>query len=231
MRSLALAALLLAGCSAKPAPPAERPRLALFTSLPIVMNETDGVADMLASPGPPHWARTLLDQRYRLEPVDALEPAPAAQLMVMAQPRALAPQENVALDGWVRSGGRLLLLADPMLTFESRFAIGDKRRPLDVVLLSPILARWGLDLRFDEDQPAGEHDQGGLPVNLPGSLAPKPGGFESRCEIADAGLTASCDIGKGHVLIVADAALLEPDDGEAKREKALETLLARAFPG
>lgn len=231
MRFLVLAALLLAGCSAKAPVPAERAELALFTSLPIVMNETGGVAEMLASPGPPHWARTLLEQRYRLEPVDALDPAPAERLMVMAQPRSLAPQENVALDTWVRGGGRLLLLADPMLTFESRFALGDKRRPQDMALLSPILSRWGLDLRFDEDQPAGEHDQGGIPVNLPGSLATKPGGFESRCTIADEGLTASCEIGKGHVFIVADAAVLEPEDDGSGREKALETLLSRAFPG
>jgi hypothetical protein len=231
MRSLTLAVLLLAGCSATAPVPAERPELALFTSLPIVMNETDGVADMLASPGPPHWAKVLLEERYQLEPLDALEPAPGAKLMIMAQPRALAPQENVALDNWVRGGGRLLLLADPMLTFDSRFAIGDRRRPQDVALLSPILARWGLELRFDEDQPAGEHDQGGIPVNLPGSLETRAGGFEARCTIADQGLTATCDVGKGHVLIVADAALLEPEDDGNGRDVALEVLLARAFPG
>ena len=67
---------------------------------------------------------------------------------MMIQPRPLSPQENVALDNWVAAGGRLLLFADPALTEDSAFAIGDRRRPQDVVLLSPILARWGLELEL-----------------------------------------------------------------------------------
>ena len=208
-------------------PSGPRPELALFTSLPIVMGEAADVRTMLASPPPPHWAKAVIEARARLVPVDTLIQAPPASVMVMAQPRPLAAEENVSLDRWVRSGGRLLLFADPLSTWESVFPVGDKRRPQDVALLSPILARWGLELRFDEDQPPGLRDLAGLPVNLPGALAPRPGGFESACTIGEGGLVADCAIGKGRALIVADVAILEPGDNEPAGRKALETLLDR----
>ena len=73
--------------------------------------------------------------------------------LLLAQPRALSGPENVALDAWVRGGGHLLLFADPMMTGESRFGIGDRQRPQDVILLSPILNRWCRDPQFDQNQP------------------------------------------------------------------------------
>lgn len=59
-------------------------------------------------------------------------------------------RENVALDDWVRAGGARALFADPLLTFNSRFSIGDRRRPQDVATLSPILTR-SARLERDED--------------------------------------------------------------------------------
>jgi hypothetical protein len=115
-----------------------------------------------------------------------------------------------------------------MLTADSTYALGDRRRPQDIVLLSPILARWGLELRFDEDQPAGEHDAAresagaALPVNLPGQFASRPGGHDARCAIVREGLVARCRIGRGRALIVADAALFEPSDADGKRAAALD---------
>lgn len=153
-------------------------------------------------------------------------------VMVMAQPRPLSPDENVALDDWVGAGGRLLLFADPMLTQRSVFAIGDKRRPEGTVLLSPILTRWGLTLEFDDAQLLGEREVEvfgqAVPVNLPGRfrLSLSPG--EGHCSLHAGGLVARCSVGKGIVLAVADAALLEPQpQGDADdRAAALETLLA-----
>jgi hypothetical protein len=154
----------------------------------------------------------------------------------MAQPRALSPQENVALDGWVRGGGRLLLFADPMLTEESAYPLGDKRRPLDMIMLSPILDHWQLRLEFDEDQPAGERgvDAGGinLPVNLPGRFVVAPG--SRHCRLVAEGILAECRLGKGLVLLLADAALLEqhgdlqpPETWAQSRSEVLGQLLER----
>jgi hypothetical protein len=219
-------------------PAQERPRLMLFTSLPILWNETPDLAAMLRADAPPHWARRVLEAHYTLVARDTLLAPPLdARFLLLAQPRPLAPQENVALDDWVRAGGRLLLFADPMLTADSTYTLGDRRRPQDIVLLSPILARWGLELRFDEDQPAGEHDAArenagaALPVNLPGQFAPRPGGHDARCAIVREGLVARCRIGRGRALIVADAALFEPSDADGKRAAALDSLLEAAFAG
>ena len=239
LRLIAAALLMTFGlpaCSAKSVPGA-LPRIGgLFTTLPIMWGEEADLAAVLRSREQPHWAMAVLREDGEIRPVDALVNAQGASmlgdlgLLVMAQPRPLSPQENLTLDRWVRGGGRVLLLADPMLTEESRFALGDKRRPQDVALLSPILTRWGLELAFDEAQPAGETHVPLLgesaPVNLAGHFALLP---DSECALLDDGLLAECPIGRGRVLAVADAALLErgnPPD-RANRERALRRLLAR----
>src|SRR5690606_38800476 len=146
-------------------------------TLPLYWGEADGLGDLLDAGGDAHWARAVLERDYRLLPLDWLGEAGIARvrLLLLAQPRPLAPEENVALDAWVRGGGRLLLFADPMLTGESRFAVGDRRRPQDVALLSPILDHWGLVLEFPEDQPAVtrqiEAAGEAIPVRLAGRFA------------------------------------------------------------
>ena len=212
--------------------------LGVFTSLPIVWNEGSGVAEMLDERELPPWPRTALEARFRLYPINTLLKLDRLQNLLIAQPRPLAPQENVALDAWVRRGGHVLLFADPMLTAQSRFGIGDPRRPQDIALLSPILAHWGLELRYDEAQPLGLREIAGsklrlnLPVNLSGHWAAHPGA-DASCQIEQAGLVASCKIGAGRALLVADAALFEldpqPADAAVRRAQALRALSIRAF--
>ena len=210
--------------------------VALFTSLPIIWTEQAGVRDMLASTGSAHWARAVIERRGRIVALDTLVGQSGLGLSaydraIIAQPRPLAPEENVALDNWVRNGGRLLMFADPLLTGESAFAIGDRRRPQDVVLLSPILARWGLELRFDDAQPSGERESAGegLLVNLPGHFAALPGGHDARCDLGEGALVARCRIGKGRAVIVADAALLENFGDPGARIDQFESLLDEAI--
>lgn len=214
---------------------APRQPLALFTSLPLYWAEAPDLAAMLAPAGEVHWARAALDSSYVLGPLDALDGLTngASRKLLMAQPRPLSPAENVALDAWVRGGGRVLLFADPALTQDSAFALGDRRRPQDTVLLSPILTRWGLTLEFVEDQPFGEWmaTLGGaaLPVNLPGRLRSARGG---TCRIEAAGLLANCRIGQGRVTVIADAALFERQHRAAAielRRRALLVLADEAF--
>jgi hypothetical protein len=148
----------------------------------------------------------------------------------MAQPRVLGPSENVALDQWVRGGGQLLLLADPALTEESAFSLADPRRPQAVVLLSPILNRWGLDLRFDDGQQLGETSREvmgvAMPVNLPGHFMTRG---QASCRLWAEGLAVTCAIGAGRVVALADAAVLEREDPGGTRPKALKALLEMAF--
>lgn len=212
--------------------PAAHHRTGLFTSLPILWNEASGVGELLTSKQAPHWAKAALAEEGPVVPLDHLTPDALRGLkrIVLAQPRALSPDENVALDNWVRGGGEALLFADPMLTEDSRFALGDRRRPEGTVLLSPILKRWGLELQFDDAQPFGERSvaaQGtAIPVNLPGRfvvLKPAP------CRIDGRALVARCEVGKGRVLAVADADLLKRDDPDGAGQAALAALMARAF--
>ena len=78
----------------------------------------------------------------------------------------------------MRGGGRVLLFADPMLTRHSAFALGDRRRPQDVVLLSPILARWRLELQFDESHLFDSLVSGAFgPVHGGSTVRPSANGF------------------------------------------------------
>ncbi len=226
LAAIVAASLFFAGFRGK----VEERRIGLFTSLPILWNEAAELKGLLDPPVAPHWARTVLQSNRKVVALDTLLELQRVDLLVAAQPRPLLPEENVALDDWVRKGGHVLLFADPMLTRESAFALGDRRRPQDVALLSPILARWGLQLRFDDAQALGERESPGegLPVNLPGTLAPIAGGHDASCVIGEAQLVARCQIGKGRAIIVADAALLEPNEDEDSRWIKLQKLIGEA---
>lgn len=205
-----------------------------MSTLPLYWGEGGDVGALLRSDAEASWVRGALESRFALEPLDVLDEAALAALdrLALAQPRILTPAENVALDAWVRRGGRLLIFADPMLTRHSRYGIGDKRRPQDVVLLSPILTHWGLALSFDPEQGEGERlveiAGSAIPVALAGVLRPLPG---SPCDVEADGLLARCRIGAGRVTIFADAAVL--DEGQAgemtSRRHALLGLVDSAF--
>ncbi len=231
-RKYALLALLavLAGLALLLAGPRDRhERIGLFTTLPILWAESADLGELVRGEAPPHWARAALAARESIVPLDSLARIEALDLLLIAQPRPLSPQENVALDAWVRNGGRAVILADPMLTAESLFPLGDRRRPQNVVLLSPLLTHWGVRLSFDDGQSFGRHDVPllgiKLPVNLPGTLAVTD--LAQGCAAMDKGIAVRCRIGRGHVLVAADAALLEgpQTDSESQAQTALNTLL------
>ena len=235
LKSAFLAALMClpAACSASPAAEVDRPTLGLMGTIPIFWGEAGSVNELLAGEGSTHWARAELEASYRLEPLDTLAAENLADLdyLLLAQPRALSGAENVALDAWVRKGGRLLLFADPMLTGESKFPIGDRRRPQDVILLSPILGHWGLDLQYDPEQPGGyallNSTGGSIPVNLRGSFEPMAG--EGECRILAEKVLARCRVGKGRAVVLADAALLDLYHPHPAASRAFEWLVAESF--
>lgn len=208
----------------------------LFTTLPILWAEADSIQGMLRGTAESHWARTALANGGGIVPLDVLAapgqlgPLGGLQQLVIAQPRPLSPDENVALDRWVRQGGRVLLLADPALTEDSGFAIGDRRRPQSSVLLSPILKRWGLDLIFDDGQVMAARSvtfkDSAVPVILPGKfIASDP----RACRVQAEGVIAVCTIGRGQVVAVADASVLERSDADGTRAAAFRALLSAAF--
>lgn len=205
--------------------------LGLFTSLPIVWSEASDLKGLIDAPSGQHWAKGVLERYGHLVPLDTLLQISRLDALLIVQPRPLMPEENVALDTWVRQGGKVLMFADPMLTQESAFALGDRRRPQDVALVSPILGRWGLELEFDDSQSAGLRETAGerVPVNLPGAFRQRNGGKDSICTITPDGLIARCKVGKGRAMLVADAAVLEASDSPQLRQSALSELLDEAF--
>lgn len=232
--SAALApALLFLGVPAQAQAVPERAPLGLMGTIPVYWGEAPQFGDLIGDGATAHWARAELEREYELRPISYLDQAGLAGLdhLLLAQPRPLSGEENVALDAWVRAGGQLLLFADPMMTGHSEYALGDRRRPQDVALLSPILGHWGLALQFVEDQQAGprvaQDGEMALPVNLPGRFVLEGGGED--CVLAAEGLLARCTIGQGRATIVADAALLDLHEPSPLAEAALERLAELAF--
>jgi hypothetical protein len=234
--ALLAAAIVAVGWSAAQRGTVDGRPIGLFTTLPILWSESGDLAAEISGQEPAHWAKAALARRGTIQPLDMLAGppghAPLDKLarLVIAQPRPLSPQENVALDDWVKRGGQLLLLADPALTEDSAYAIGDPRRPQAVVLLSPILTRWGLELRFDEAQPFGEVEREvmgmAIPVNLPGQFAAQG---QANCRLWGEGLAVTCRVGKGRVVALANAAVLEREDPGGSRAVAFDWLLDAGF--
>jgi hypothetical protein len=176
-------------------PPPARPTLALLTSLPLVFGEGFGLDGGSA-------ALTRLEQRYNVVPIAVADAAnlKGRHLLLMAHPRAQPADVLVEFDRWVRDGGHVLLLADPLLSRESKRPLGDPLRPPPAFADTGLLAHWDIQLMEGARSPVYSPS--------PGKLASK------RCEIADGGFVARCGIGKGRATIIADADFLDggPND-------------------
>lgn len=181
-------------------PPEQRPVLLLLTSLPIMFAE-DFSLDPQASP-----ALDALRKRYRVIPISVTGPADLAKgrLLLMAQPLAQPAEDLVALDAWVRRGGRVLLLADPLLEWPSKRPLGDPLRPPPMFADTGLLAHWGLQLAAPDAWGDSRVQLGGYKI-----MTASPGALSGRCETSGDGFVAHCRIGRGRATIVADADLLD----------------------
>ena len=133
---------------------AARPALMLLTSLPLLFGEDFS----LAGSGSP--ALTSLQARYKVLPISVTGAADLAQgrLLLMAQPPAQTAENLVMLDRWVRDGGRVMLLADPMLEWPSNRPLGDPLRPSPMFADTGLLAHW--NLRLDAPDQRGSSSEG-----------------------------------------------------------------------
>ena len=194
----ALAAWAVAGSSDRlgPRPEAERPSLALVTSLPLVFGEEFGL-DNGGSP-----ALTRLEQRYKVVPIAVADEKSlqGQRLLLMAHPRAQPAEVLVQLDQWVQDGGKILLLADPKLDWPSSRPVGDRLRPPPAFADTGLLAHWGLKLRGPN---VGSADSSG---HLASS---------GPCIIVGGGMIARCSIGRGWVTVIADADFLNVENSKA----------------
>ena len=192
---------------------AERPKLLLLTSLPLVFSERFGLAG-----GSP--ALTALERRYAVEAVNVADAATlnGNRLLLMAHPLAQPAEALVALDAWVRGGGRLLLLADPKLDWPSERSLGDRLRPPPAFADTGLLDHWRLKLYSPDVAGPVERRVDGRQVRLS-----SPGTLSGACGLRSDGLLARCTIGRGRATVIADADFLPTGDAESAN---LQFLLA-----
>lgn len=218
---LAAAALALVTIVRRPEalasrPPSARPTLLLLTSLPIEF----GSGFSLRNNGSALLEK--LDLRYRVVPISVTDARDLAKgrLLLMAQPLAQPAEDLVTLDRWVRSGGRTLLFADPMLEWPNERPLGDPLNPPPAYMDTGLLAHWGLRLDGPDQRGTETRELAGRKV-----LTVSPGSLHGSCQISKDRLVAHCAIGKGQAVVVADADLLDGRELGREGEQNLDAVL------
>ena len=178
----------------------DRPALAVITALPLFWDE--------AGQGGPRDAPivTLLRTRFTVMPMD--DPLRLAssgvKRLLLAQPRAMSPAQRVAIDQWVRNGGTVLVLDDPLLRWTSDLPLGDRRRAPSVGLLHPLLAHWGFRPHSVWEKENRTHLPGGHVITLSGTQLFVTGP-EGRIAGADESFVHRKRLGSGEMLLLGDA--------------------------
>ncbi|MEM8723897.1 MAG: hypothetical protein AAGE86_00100 [Pseudomonadota bacterium] len=254
----ALALLTLSACeetrdcggAATKAAEAERelPKLGLMTSLPIYWSIDADISNLAQGNGEKPWQRELLEKQFELVPLDTLstipglspddpetDPLAGLERLAVIQPRGLSPADNVALDDWVRGGGELLLVLDPILSGDYDVALGDPRLPVKNTLIPPLVERWGLKIgvRFHETWEAGIRSAAlgdGEFVVVHGGELEVIDPAAADCRVLASATIARCAVGKGVVTLLADAALFEHSDIAGEEGEHLKLVLDFAFP-
>ena len=222
---------VVSACHKQPALPAGS-RVAVMTALPLFGTLADP-ATILNGPDQRAAIIRTLSSKHDVVPLARLDADSLVghKILILAQPRALSGQELVALDAWVRRGGRALVFTDPELLWPGDLPMGDPRRAPAIGLLDPLLAHWGLVLESTDMNDAGPkqvYSVGNLSVAVAwaGSWrVVKPG-----CRVEAERLIANCRIEKGQALLVADADMLDErlwQESGLDNESAILALLDR----
>jgi hypothetical protein len=223
MLVVAIAALAAGAFSLRhhtPALPARegtaRPPLMLLTSLPLVFPENFGLK------GGGSATLTALERRYRVISVPTADAANLRQgrILLMAHAPAQTAEALVDLDNWVREGGRLVLLADPLLEWESERPLGDTLRPSPMFPDTGLLQHWGLRLDAPDERGPAQRRLGKHEV-----ITVSPGALFGSCAIARDRLAARCRIGKGEAVVIADADFLDIERLDGPKDQNLGALL------
>lgn len=186
----------------------EKLRVGVVTALPLFW--TGDAFSNSALPEPASLPLRAISA-HRTSAIDLVDRGALARIdrLLIVQPRLLQPGELVAIDDWIRTGGKAVILADPLLVWPSDLPPGDPRRAPLTSLLDPLMTHWGLTLA-----PAEAHGRierrtlkSGHVLLLAGSSRFERDGsnLSARCELEERGLFALCRVGKGTVRLVADA--------------------------
>lgn len=221
--------LMLTGCNAQE-PGAKAAKWHVLTALPLFLGEGN-IDDVLSGVSGESPLITRLSQNRQLVPLDTLggENLRMVSHLLAVQPARLPPEELVKLDEWVRGGGQAVFFADPDLVWPVSYAVGDSRAPPQSTLLDPLFTHWALTLEGQRGVPARVAAQiAGERVTLvnPGRWRAK----DRNCVISDQQFIAVCQLGKGRVILLADADIADPrlwsESGEGNF-RLIESLLER----
>lgn len=189
----------------------DAPRAVMLTSLPLRWSGATDLAHILTGSEPDDPALQQLEAIGPLWLIDSFtgQRLQKSDILFLAHPRALSPEQYVAIDGHVRGGGRALILADALSSWPMPHALGDARNPPVTSLLTPLLDHWGVALRGVAHGESGEHvvDNAGQRLRL--LSAGRFSEFPDSCEALEAGYLLRCQIGAGQALIVGDADFLQ----------------------
>jgi hypothetical protein len=220
---------------------ADAPTATMLTGLPLRWSGSGDIAAIIADGAGDDPALVRLEAMGPVSMVDSLVdtvPPPGGALLI-AHPRALAPQELVAIDAFVRGGGKAVVLADALSGWPTRHPLGDPRNPPVTSLLTPLLDHWGVTLGAappeGNDALVADVDGARLRLSSAGAFERLPPTCRS---FADRRI-AHCPIGAGEAWLVGDADLLfaplwsplVPGADHLRQADTIEWLVARLWPG
>ncbi len=222
------------------APPAASAPVTMLTGLPLRWSADGGMAAMIAEGANDDPALQRIEAAGPVRLIDSLidhPPAPGGTLF-LAHPRALAPRELVAVDAFVRGGGRAVILADALSGWPARHPLGDPRNPPVTSLLTPLLDHWGVTLgaaTAGEGKPVAADVEG---ARLRLFSAGRFERFPTTCQAYAGRRVVHCRIGRGEAWLIGDADLIfaplwraAPDwAAHLRRADTMEWLAARLWP-
>lgn len=186
----------------------EQPRVVVVTSLPLFATSRGDLGAILGGEVADAPAMEALGQHFELLPVANPDPRILAEgsALLLAHPGPLAPEALVAIDTWVRGGGRAVVLADALLEAEPPYPLGDPRNPPVSTMLDPLLSHWGVDIA---PASAGTRVVSDARQRLMLASAGEATVRSPACRQTAGGLAARCSIGRGQVVIIGDADMLD----------------------
>ncbi|WP_293703037.1 MULTISPECIES: Gldg family protein [unclassified Sphingopyxis] len=217
------------------------PATTMLTGLPLRWSGSGDIAAIIADKAGDDPALVRLEAMGQVSLVDSLIDAvpPPGGALLIAHPRALAPQELVAIDAFVRGGGKAVVLADALSGWPAPHPLGDPRNPPVTSLLTPLLDHWGVRLGAapTDDMDVSAVDVDGVRLRLSSA-----GAFERlppTCRSFADRRVAQCRIGAGEAWLVGDADLLfaplwsplVPGADHLRQADTIEWLSARLWPG